>query len=113
VGRLLQIRVSATTYRPEDVVRAWPKLFAAAWPQGMVKGAAAGVLELVDGLADSLRFGDMPEQLKKELEPGVTRAKYLKRQMEEALGEWNARKANELSEALEQILDETEKAVHP
>jgi hypothetical protein len=113
VGRLLQIRVSATTYRPEDVARAWPRLFAAAWPNEVVRGAAAGVLELVEGLSDSMRFGEMPEQLKRELEPGITRAIFLKRQLEEALGEWNARRANELSEALEQILDETEKAVHP
>jgi hypothetical protein len=113
VGRLLQVRVSASTFKPEDVARAWPKLFAAAWPHGVVEGGATGVLELVDGLADSLRFGEMPEQLKKELEPGITRASALKRQLEAALAEWNARRANELSEALEQILDETEKAVHP
>ena len=33
MGKLLQIRVSAWTYREEDVVRAWPALTALAWPR--------------------------------------------------------------------------------
>jgi hypothetical protein len=113
MGRLLQIRVSASTFKPEDVERAWPKLVAAAWPQGITPAGRIGVLELVDALSDSFRFGDLPEPVKIEIEPGITRAKYVKHQLEEALGEWNARKANELSDTLEQILDETEKAMHP
>jgi hypothetical protein len=113
MGKLLQIRVSASTYRPEDVERAWPQLTSLALPQGVEKTSRFGVLELVEALSDRFRFGDLPEPVKQELEPGISRTKYVKHQLEEALAEWDASKANELSDELEQILDEMEKAVRP
>lgn len=50
MGKLLQIRVSAWTYREEDVVRAWPALAALAWPRPQYPGEKRGVLELVTAL---------------------------------------------------------------
>ena len=50
MGKLLQIRVSAWTYREEDVVRAWPALTALAWPRPQYPDEKRGVLELVTAL---------------------------------------------------------------
>jgi hypothetical protein len=113
MGRVLQIRVSAATYRPEDVERVWPRLTVLAWPQGTENAGRVGVLELVEALSDQLRFGELSETLKQDLEEGVSRARSMKHQLEEALADWNPRRANELSEELEQALDEIEKSVHP
>ena len=45
MGKLLQIRVSAWTYREEDVVRAWPALTALAWPRPQYPDEKRGVLD--------------------------------------------------------------------
>ena len=55
MGKLLQIRVSAWTYREEDVVRAWPALTALAWPRPQYPDEKRGVLELVTALENGLR----------------------------------------------------------
>lgn len=54
MGKLLQIRVSAWTYREEDVVRAWPALTALAWPRPQYPDEKRGVLELVTALENGL-----------------------------------------------------------
>ena len=88
MGNLLQIRVSAWTYREEDVVRAWPALTALAWPRPQYPDEKRGVLEAV---AEGLR-------------EGIGRAAAVKKDLEEALFQWEPRKANELSETLEEEL---------
>ena len=60
MGKLLQIRVSAWTYREEDVVRAWPALTALAWPRPQYPDEKRGVLELVTALENGLSFEDWP-----------------------------------------------------
>lgn len=61
MGKLLQIRVSAWTYREEDVVRAWPALTALAWPRPQYPDEKRGVLELVTALENGLSFEDWPQ----------------------------------------------------
>ena len=92
MGKLLQIRVSAWTYREEDVVRAWPALTALAWPRPQYPDEKRGVLELVTALENGLSFEDWPQ------------AAAVKKDLEEALFQWEPRKANELSETLEEEL---------
>jgi len=75
MGKVLQVRVWASTYRDEDVEKAWPLLVALAWPEPFVRPVAGqvlgpadrrGVLELVlnngvsgmSGLTDGLETGD-------------------------------------------------------
>ena len=91
MGKLLQIRVSAWTYREEDVVRAWPALTALAWPRPQYPDEKRGVLELVTALENGLSFEDWPQAA-------------VKKDLEEALFQWEPRKANELSETLEEEL---------
>ena len=98
MGNLLQIRVSAWTYREEDVVRAWPALTALAWPRPQYPDEKRGVLELVTALENGLSFEDWPQAVAEGLREGIGRAAAVKKDLEEA------RKANELSETLEEEL---------
>ena len=95
MGKLLQIRVSAWTYREEDVVRAWPALTALAWPRPQYPDEKRGVLELVTALENGLSFEDWPQAVAEGLR---------EKDLEEALFQWEPRKANELSETLEEEL---------
>ncbi|MFP4315718.1 MAG: hypothetical protein ACLFQR_05795 [Desulfovibrionales bacterium] len=109
MGKYLQIRLTASTYRPEDVLKAWPKLAAGAWPMGTENVSRTGVLELVDALLDQYRFGELDQHCKRELkDAGIERLAYLKTQLDKALGDWNAGKANETSNTIEETLDELE-----
>lgn len=112
MGRVLQIRVSASTYRPEDVKKNWPRLFDLAWPEADVhEPVRVGVLELVDRLSNESRLGDWSRELKQDLEQGVSRLVYLKTQLESALGDWKPQEANQLSNDLEGLLDQVERTV--
>ena len=107
MGKILQIRVSVWTYDENEVEKAWPRLveLAAGVP---LKHAKHGVTELVDSLDDGLRFMDWPQSVKDSLRPGVERAPKLKAQLEDALADWDPRRADKLSYELEEVLDLTE-----
>ena len=119
----LFIRVMAQTYDEKEVPKAWPSVFAAVWPEPGVESADSakaklkllipaphkGVLELVDGFSDYAHYGDMPEDRRKRLVPAADRAAALKRELEEALGDRDVRRAEAACAAIEASLDEAEK----
>ena len=112
MGRLLQIRVGAWTYDEDEVLRAWPRLTALVWPEldrWAPPGIRHGVTELAEYLPDALRFGDVPEAEKKELLPGALQVAALLEAMRSALAEWEPRKANHISDQLEEALDALER----
>ena len=112
MGRILQIRVSAWTYDEDEVVQAWPKLCALVWSQLDKWGPAnmkRGVTELAGYLPDALRFSDVPDTQKKALRPGVEKVASTLGAMRAALADWDPRRANALSDALEEALFELEK----
>ena len=92
------------SYREEDVVRAWPALTALAWPRPQYPDEKRGVLELVTALENGLSFEDWPQAVAEGLREGIGRAAAAKKDLEEALFQWEPRKANELSETLEEEL---------
>lgn len=104
MGKLLQIRVSAWTYREEDVVRAWPALTALAWPRPQYPDEKRGVLELVTALENGLSFEDWPKPSPRAFGKASGAPAAVKKDLEEALFQWEPRKANELSETLEEEL---------
>lgn len=110
--RLLQIRVTARTYSPEDVERALPRLSALAWPHRPEAGGPPmekrGVLELVETLHDRLRFAIEDEAAKRDLSPGMEEAFGLKESLEAALGDWKPGDAEHLAQQLEDKLAELE-----
>ena len=112
MGRILQIRVSAWTYDEEEVLQAWPKLCTLVWSELDRWGPAnmkRGVTELAGYLPDALRFADIPEAVKKSLRPGVQKVADVLEEMRLALADWDPRKANKLSDQLEEALFQLEK----
>ena len=125
MGRILFIRVSAETYDEKDVLKTWPKLYASVWPdpgvdagdspskitRNMIPARERGVLELVDGFVEYVRFGNMPEKTRKDLQSGADKLERLRGELDEALGNRDVQKASSLTNEIEDALDEAEKAV--
>ncbi|MFV0421772.1 hypothetical protein [Oleidesulfovibrio sp.] len=110
MGKVLQIRVMAYTFDHEDVKRTWPLLYAQVWGDSEPRPEEArGVLDLVRELDDGCRFAPWDKQIKLLLEPGVQKLAGLMQQLEDALGDWDPKLANSLSDRLEEALTELEK----
>ncbi|MDY7002225.1 MAG: hypothetical protein SVS15_10650 [Thermodesulfobacteriota bacterium] len=111
MGRILQIRVLAQTYRPRDVELAWPRLFALAWPEPPAKpDEAVGVLELVTALDEKFQFGSLEPEIKVDLGPGLNKIIELKSELEGALADRRPALADSVSYLLEEALDVMEKS---
>lgn len=116
MGKVLQIRVGAWTYNEDEVIGAWPMLSALVWseldkwgPSGMKRG----VTELAEHLTDALRFADIPSEVRTLLMPGAKEVEKKLALMRSALADWDPRKANALSDELEEALTRLEKSVPP
>jgi hypothetical protein len=110
MGKILQIRVSASTYEPEDVYRAWPRLSRMAWgDKRFAQNASIGVRELVAVLNDKWKFGnDWPEAAQTTVGGVVPGLKDLDQELEAALAERRPDVADRLSYKMEDALDELE-----
>ena len=118
MGKHLQIRVSAATFRPEDIKKAWPALHAIAWPDPPPADTPAGplfatrgVLELVEALDNGRRFHSWPKELVELTRDGIDTCLALKDRLEQALADWKPAEANTLSDELEERLAELDKSV--
>lgn len=111
MGKILQIRVSAWTYREEDVAITWPNLTELTWPTPPYHGEKRGVLELVDSLENQLSFGDWPTTIKNTLHQGIQSLVQTKKKLELALADWKPKEANDLSNILEDQLTELNQKV--
>lgn len=125
MGDILFIRVSAVTFDEKDVLKRWPALYAAVWPDagagGMLSPAqivrkyvpapGKGVLELVREFGEYVRFGDMTQARRKQLAEPAELLEALLRELEEALGNRNVPVAHALTLRIEEGLDAAENAV--
>ncbi|MBT8763753.1 hypothetical protein KFV02_07385 [Desulfohalobiaceae bacterium Ax17] len=113
MGRVLQIRVMAYTFSEKEVEEAWPGLYKIAFGQEKLSGIARvrGVLELVDTLHDRVRFEDLDKKMIDTLSPRLNKILSIKKQLEEALADWQPQIANKLSYSLEDELDQLEKEI--
>lgn len=109
MGKVLQIRVSAVTWNEGLVEDYWPSLVRLAGSVP-VKSEEHGVLELVRRLDEGLRFMKWSEARKRGMGPGIREAARLKAELEAALADWDPRRANALSDDLEDALDALERA---
>jgi hypothetical protein len=110
MGRVLTIRVSASTYDVRDVETRWPALCRLAWPRRERGDPPGGVLELVQALHDQVRFSDdMDEPAKEALGQGVQETARLAAALEEALADRDPQAADKLSYDIEDRLDGLEK----
>ena len=109
MSKYLQVRVIAQTVDPSAIEDAWPMLFKLAYPPSHEYAPAQkGVLELIHTLGARLSSGEVAEKIAAGLRDGVARANALTRELEEALASWRPDKARELTEKIEDALDDLE-----
>ena len=108
MGKVLQIRVIATTWDEELLEDYWPRLARLAFSMP-VKIEKHGVLEMVRALADGLEFMKWSDQRKERMGPGIREAAKIREELERALSDWDPKKATELSNRLEETLDNLER----
>lgn len=109
MGKALQIRVIAVTWDDDLLEKYWPRLSDLAFSVP-VKHGKRGVLEMVRALADGLKFMKWPEARIQALGPGIEKAEKIREELEKALADWDPRRANALSDELEDELDRLESA---
>lgn len=110
MGRILQIRVSAYTFNPQEIEKSWPTLFEIAFGQDQ-KVDNPGVFELITRLKERILFEEVQEEVEKILEPKLKEISLLQKKLEEALADWEPKKANQLSYQLEDKLDSLEQEI--
>ncbi len=113
MGKVLQVRVSATTFDPDDVYRRWPELSRLAWGEKQYADLKTlGVRELTAALEDKWKFGeDWSRDLKNLLAKDVVALRELDRRLEDALADRRADVADRITYELEDNLDELESLV--
>ena len=107
MGKVLQIRVSAVTWDDALVEEYWPKVSQLAFAVP-VKLENHGVLEMVRALSEGLQFMSWSDKRKEIMGPEIRECARLRGEIEKALADWEPRKANELSNELEDRLDKLE-----
>lgn len=111
MGKILQVRVAVSTYDEAEVKRSWPKAYKLGFldesltPPSRVRG----VMELVDGLVDQARFGDMPKETRKILDEKLPDLQNAKSRVEACLADWKPAEANTWTNTLEDLLGDLEK----
>lgn len=110
MGRILQIRVSAYTFNPQEVEKAWPTLFEIAFGQDQ-KVNHPGVFELITRLKEKILFEEIQKEIEEVLEPKLKEISLLQKKVEEALANWEPKEANQLSYQLEDKLDNLEQEI--
>lgn len=108
MGKVLQIRVIATTWNDELLEDYWPRLTQLAFAVP-IKLENHGVLEMVRALSEGLQFAKWPESRREALRQGIGEAAAIRDAINTALADWDPRKANELSNRLEDVLDKLER----
>lgn len=111
MGRILQVRVAVTTYDESEVRRAWPRAFGLGFPDESLTPPSRlrGVMELVDGLVDQARFGDIPKEARRILDERLPDLQNAKSRVEACLADWKPAEANTWTDTLEDRLDDLER----
>lgn len=109
MGKVLQIRVAAVTWDDELLEKYWPRITRLAFSVP-IKLENHGVLEMVRALSEGLQFADWSQARKDGMGPGIMECSKIRAEINAALADWDARKANDLSNQLEDALDKLERA---
>lgn len=109
MGKVLQIRVIAETWNYDLVEDDWPRLSQLAFSLP-IKLENRGVLEMVRALQEGLEFMNWPAERQEALGPGIRECARLRDDIYRALSDWDPRRANDLSNKLEDALDRLERS---
>ncbi|OBQ51565.1 hypothetical protein [Halodesulfovibrio spirochaetisodalis] len=110
MGKVLQVRVWASTYSEDEVRQEWPRLYELAFPkEQQLYVAKTGVIEMIETLVDACRFADWSDELKDYAKKPLDVLFVLCKELEAALSEWNPQKANQLTDKIEDALSDLEK----
>lgn len=109
MGKVLQIRVIAETWNDDLVEEDWPHISQLAFSLP-IKLENHGVLEMVRALKEGLEFMNWPASRQEALGPGIKECAKIREDLLRALADWEPRKANDLSNNLEDALDRLERA---
>lgn len=105
MGQFIQVRVSASTFDPGQAAKAFPKLYAAAWPaHDETPIERKGLFELTDQLSDLHQFGGLASSVKQVVGEHLPRIMHLRRAIETALGDWQPAEAERLTTQFEDAL---------
>lgn len=107
MGKVLQIRVSAVTWDEDKLEEYWPRVSQLAFSVP-VKLENHGLLEMVRALSEGLQFMPWSEKRKEVMGPEIRECARIRGEIEKALADWEPRKANDLSNELEDRLDKLE-----
>ena len=107
MGKVLQVRVTASTYNDSDVEKAWPSLWKLVWQEPAVI-PKKGVLELAGAVYDAVRAGLIPDDKAKALKAKADKGDELRHAIEKALNDWKPAEADKIIYQLEDTLDELE-----
>ncbi len=109
MSKVLQIRVIAETWNDDLLEEDWPHISRLAFSLP-IKLENHGVLEMVRALKEGLEFMDWSEERKEALGPGIRECARIRDDIYQALSDWEPRKANDLSNKLEDALDRLERS---
>jgi hypothetical protein len=111
MGKVLQVRVAVTTYDEAEVKMTWPRAYGVGFPDERLTppSRVRGVMELVDGLTDQARFGDISDEVRRVLDERLPDLQNAKSRVEECLADWKPAEANTWTDTLEDRLDDLER----
>ncbi|WP_285906487.1 hypothetical protein [Pseudodesulfovibrio pelocollis] len=108
MGKLLQIRVSASTFSEDEVAKTWPALWKLVWGEGGDAIPRKGVMELAQAVFDAVRAGLIPKEQREPLRERAEEAEALRFKVQDALAARQPAEADTLSYELEGCLDALE-----
>ncbi len=112
MGNILYVRVSASTFKEEDVKKYYPCLHALAWNKEdkyIPASQRYGLLELIATIKDVLDFTPLDAEIKGIIEKDWPLIVDAKEELNQEILDWQAHKANELTFKIEEMLTQVEK----
>ncbi len=107
MGKLLYIRVNASTYDETKVRKEFPTLCELVWNEKDSYIPAAqffGVLELIATLHEALEYANFPQELVNLLKNEVQELVILKENLSKAITSWEVREADKITYDIEEKL---------
>lgn len=111
MGDILFIRVSAETFSEKDMVKRWGRLSKLAFPDGVENagGFEKGVFALIQALYDGVSFSLYDEDKINLIKDEVEKLYDLRKKLDEALADQEVPLAKELTNKIEDRLDDAER----